>query len=174
MPKKNQKQKQKLWPILGVALALAIIYFKLMPSSDYTISVIDTNETDKIEININNLTDGAGWKEKTDSKGQWTKTFKFEKNDKINILFKKKGYKIEPPSVTGSAHQLHKKPIYIEATKQGNDITFKVKNGLDGVKVLQRSIANNSQTLLGRTNSNGELTARIISKQFPQSTHHDS
>jgi len=165
MAKNNQKLNHKLWPTIGVILALVFIYFIMMPSSDYTISVIDKNKTDKIEININNLTDGAGWKEKTDSKGQWTKTFKFEKNDKINILFKKQGYKIEPPSATYSAHQLRDKVIRIEATKQGNIITFKVKNGLDGVKILQRSIANNSQTLLGQTNSNGELTTRIITKQ---------
>jgi len=165
MAKDNQKPNHKLWPTIGVILALVFIYFIMMPSSDYTISVIDKNKTDKIEINIKNLTDGAGWKEKTDSKGQWTKTFKFEKNDKINILFNKQGYKIEPPSVSYTAHQLRNEVIRIEATKQGHDVTFKVKNGLDGVKILQRSIANNSQTLLGRTNSGGELTARIISKQ---------
>jgi len=165
MAKNNQKLNHKLWPAIGVILALVFVYFTMMPSSDYTISVIDNNKTDKIEINIKNLTDGASWKEKTDSKGQWTKTFKFEKNEKINILFNKQGYKIEPPSVSYTAHQLRNKVIRIEATKQGNDIIFKVKNGLNGVKILQRSIANSSQTLLGQTDSNGELKARIITKQ---------
>ena len=152
MANNNQKLNLKLWPTIGIILSLVFIFngCDLLPPPDYTISVIDKNNTDKIEIIIKNDTHGGRWEEKTDSKGVWTKKFKFNKNDKITILFKKQGYKIEPPSFTGSAHQLHKKPIYIEATQQGNDITFKVKNGLAGVKVLQKNYYKQpkSQTLL--------------------------
>ena len=155
------------WTIVGVILTIAVIaYIIVLP--DYKISILDKNKTENIDIIVKNITDGATWTEKTDSNGKWTKIFKFEKNDKIKIVFKKKGYTIEPSSVTSFAYDLEDIVIPIVAIQEGHNVTFNVKNGLAGVKIYHRILSNTNlskRTLLGQTNSNGNLVVKIIAKQ---------